>query len=315
MPLRDSVAQAREIDRRPAVSLSDIPIDRARVLALVGLNPNDPRAHAVVAVAERYGLDPVLGHIEIIPNSQRPYITRDGYLHIAHRTGQLDGIEVVDGPRREGAEWVARVAVWRKDMSRAFIYPGRADVGGRDNGPEMAIARAERRALKRAFAVTVPATFADPDREAPTRPPNAPRATLTAERPRADTSGTPETAPATPAVPADLADEADPADVRPMVDVPLPGDEAGGPSDGAEPIRRGQQVAIFSYFTSLGIKEREQRLAEISRIVGREIGTSNDLSAIEARAVLSTLSDILEAYTTDDSETHTTEEGAQDEPS
>lgn len=166
--LRETVAAQREQaesqpDAGAVASLTAFgPPDPAEILKIIGLDPRNPLAHAVVAVAERYGLDPVLGHIQIIRGSQMPYITRDGYLAIAHRSGQLDGIEVVEGPRRDTAEreWAASVAVYRKDMGHPFVYPGRADLG-RDNGPEMAISRAERRALRRAFAVTVPAGFAD----------------------------------------------------------------------------------------------------------------------------------------------------------
>ena len=57
----------------------------------LGLNPNDAKSHAVVAVCERYELDPVLKHVIVIPKGG-VYITRDGLLHIAHRSGQLDGI-------------------------------------------------------------------------------------------------------------------------------------------------------------------------------------------------------------------------------
>lgn len=136
--------------------------DPSKVLAVLGLDVRDVRAHAVVLVAERYGLDPLLGHVMIIPKSQRPYITRDGYLHIAHSSGAFDGMAVTDGPRRDPQEreWTAKVAVYRKDMSRPFEFPGRAELG-RDNGPEMALARAERRSLRRAFDVTLPQVFAD----------------------------------------------------------------------------------------------------------------------------------------------------------
>ncbi|MCL2582950.1 MAG: hypothetical protein FWE35_10880 [Streptosporangiales bacterium] len=161
------------------------PPDQVTILKTIGLNPADPRAHAVVAVAERYGLDPVLGHLLILPKSNRPYITRDGYNHIAHGSGQLDGIEVVDGPRRDTAEreWVCQVAVYRKDMSRPFIFPGRAELG-LDNGPEMALARAERRALKRAFAVTLPSAFTDDEND--TRPPLTAQPPVAAPEPAPD---------------------------------------------------------------------------------------------------------------------------------
>jgi hypothetical protein len=136
--------------------------DQAQVLRVLGLDPRDPRAHAVVQVARRYNLDPILNHVMILPKTGRPYITLDGYRHIAHSSGVYDGMTVTDGPRRDGAEreWTARVAVYRRDMSRPFEFPGRAALTA-ENGPEMALARAKRRSLREAFDVSVPREFAD----------------------------------------------------------------------------------------------------------------------------------------------------------
>lgn len=153
------------------------PVDMGKVLQLIGLDPRNPIAHAVVRVCERYGLDPVLGHVIILPKSQRPYITRDGYLHIAHSSGVFDGMEVTEPPHRDREsgepQWAASVAIYRKDMSRPFLFPGRAELG-LENGPEMALARAERRALKRAFDVTPGPMFVEDDsddRPLPQAPP------------------------------------------------------------------------------------------------------------------------------------------------
>lgn len=220
--LRGAIADRDTDDPAPA-NLPAIaafgPPDQVRILQIIGLDPRDPRAHAVVAVAERYGLDPVLGHILILPKSNRPYITLGGYEHIAHRSGKLDGIEVVDGPRRDGAEWTAKVAVYRKDMSRAFTFPGRAELD-RDNGPEMALARAERRALRRAFAITLPDAFAEDEYD--TRP----AAVLPPVR-----DGGPSPAP--------------------VPDAPVPARD--------EPIGDQQRKAIFAGFRELSIGENERR--------------------------------------------------------
>jgi hypothetical protein len=155
--LREAVATRTADLDAPGELAAFGPPDPERILQILGLNPRDPKAHAVVAVCQRYGLDPLLGHVVLIGESRLPYITRDGYLYVAHASGQLDGMEVIDGPRRDGPgrEWTATVAVYRKDMSKAFAYPGRCDTA-RENGPEMALARSERRGLKRAFKVSVP---------------------------------------------------------------------------------------------------------------------------------------------------------------
>lgn len=127
-----------------------------RILGYLGLNPRDPKSAAVVAVARRYDLDPVLRHVIVIPKGG-VYITRDGLLHIAHQSGQLDGIVVEQEPTLsdDGAEWVARVAVYRKDMGHPFTFPGRYPVNGsnKDYAQEMALKAAESHALRRAFAV------------------------------------------------------------------------------------------------------------------------------------------------------------------
>jgi len=134
--------------------------DWESVLAYLGLDPRSPETKALVLLCDRYRLDPLLGHASIIATKGafRPYITRDGMLEVAHRSGQLDGI-VVDEMRRNTTNdgWTAYVSVWRKDMAHPFKYGAQCKdtelAAKNGNGPEMALARAERRSLKRAFAI------------------------------------------------------------------------------------------------------------------------------------------------------------------
>ena len=134
-----------------------VAVQPGKVLSYLGLNPEDPRSQAVVAVAQRYDLDPLLKHVIVIPKGG-VYITRDGLLHVAHRSGQLDGIVVEQEPTlsEDKREWVARVSVYRKDMRHPFTFPGRYPVNGgnRDYAQEMALKAAEAHALRRAFDVT-----------------------------------------------------------------------------------------------------------------------------------------------------------------
>lgn len=134
-----------------------VAVQPGKVLSYLGLNPDDPRSQAVVAVAQRYDLDPLLKHVIVIPKGG-VYITRDGLLHVAHRSGQLDGIVVEQEPTlsEDKREWVARVSVYRKDMGHPFTFPGRYAVNGgnRDYAQEMALKAAEAHALRRAFDVT-----------------------------------------------------------------------------------------------------------------------------------------------------------------
>lgn len=127
-----------------------------KVLKYLGLDPRDPKSAAVVAVARRYDLDPVLKHVIVIPQGG-VYITRDGLLHVAHQSGQLDGIVVEQEPilSQDGKEWTARVSVYRKDMRFPFTFPGRYPVAGSNKqyAQEMALKAAESHSLRRAFSV------------------------------------------------------------------------------------------------------------------------------------------------------------------
>lgn len=136
-----------------SLELAGAGVDKEAILKALNLNPRDPKTQALLLVCERYQLDPLLKHMVLI--SGNPYITRDGYLAIAHRTGKFDGLEVLE----EGADqthWWAKVAVWRKDMSHPFTYVGRYPKSGhqKNYGPEMAIKCAEVMGLRRAFNVT-----------------------------------------------------------------------------------------------------------------------------------------------------------------
>ena len=125
------------------------------LIRYLGLNPSKPEDRAVVAVCRHYGFDPLLKHVVVIPRSG-VYITRDGLLNVAHRSGQLDGIVVVQDPELDGDQWIAKVSVYRKDMSHPFTFPGRypANGGNKQYAPEMALKAAEAHALRRAFDIT-----------------------------------------------------------------------------------------------------------------------------------------------------------------
>lgn len=150
-------SQSPELAAREQSAASAFTVDDRAILSYLGLNASDARCHAVVAVCRRYNLDPLLKHVVLIPKGGL-FITRDGYLHVAHESAQLDGIEVVDEPylSEDGTEWRARVAVHRKDMAHPFKYPGRypAKGGNAAYAQEMALKNAEAHALRRAFDVS-----------------------------------------------------------------------------------------------------------------------------------------------------------------
>jgi hypothetical protein len=110
-------------------------------------------------IAQKYNLDLLLGHLVLIDG--RAYITRDGLLHVAHESGQFDGIEVSEPLQMDDGQWRCVAKVWRKDMSHPFVYSGRYAAANRRRGnanyePEMAIKVAEVMSLRRAFDVSAP---------------------------------------------------------------------------------------------------------------------------------------------------------------
>lgn len=123
------------------------------LLKAIGINASDPVHQAALLACEKYDLDPLRKEVIVIPRSG-PYVTRDGYLRVAHRSGQLDGI-VIEDEAETPTHWTARAAVYRKDMRFPFTYTGRYPKAGQNKqfGVEMAITRAERTALSRAFPV------------------------------------------------------------------------------------------------------------------------------------------------------------------
>ena len=141
-----------------------------RALRYLGLHPDNPATWVLAALARKYDLDPLLNEVAVITTKQgmKPYVTRDGLLAVAHRSGQFDGMTTDE--LREGEHgWAATVTVWRKDMTHGFTYSagcGRHEPQAQQgNGPEMALARAERRALHRAF--NIPTTGGDWDDDPP----------------------------------------------------------------------------------------------------------------------------------------------------
>jgi hypothetical protein len=78
----------------------------------------------------------------------------------------------VTEPILDGDYWRATASVFRKDMTRAFAYPGRypAKGGNARFAPEMAIKVAEVMALRRAFDVSAPVVEERWDRDLPEAP-------------------------------------------------------------------------------------------------------------------------------------------------
>jgi hypothetical protein len=148
--------------RRPQTVAEATPVDYDRALAYLGLNRNDPRAHALVLVCARYRLDPILGHASLYDG--KPYIHYAGYLHIANSHPQYEGAETVR--EWDDDEWCyATVRVHRSDRKFAAERTGKSRKqkpkknGGTyldDDADAKAFAQAHRRALRLAFTIDAP---------------------------------------------------------------------------------------------------------------------------------------------------------------
>lgn len=134
--------------------------ERRRLLRnLILRDATDAQIDLVLRICERYGFDPLLKHVVLI--SGQLYVTRDGLLHIAHASGQLDGIEV-EAERDADGKWIATAKVYRKDMARPFVYSAHQaehevpQSKAWQKAPRaMTVKCAEVMALRRAFAVAI----------------------------------------------------------------------------------------------------------------------------------------------------------------
>lgn len=230
-----------------------------KALRYLGLHPDNPATWVLAALAHKYALDPLLNEVAVIQTKQglKPYVTRDGLLTIAHRSGVFDGLTVDE--LREGEHgWAATVTVWRKDMSHGFTYSagcGRAEPQAQQgHGPEMALARAERRALHRAF--NIPAAGDVDEVEVEVSPVHR-----TGGAPSEEVGTTPS-----------------PRSVSPGATVPMMTPE--------------QTVLITERLDALGLgglEQRAPRLRLLGEAVGRELADTRTITYAEAELILDAL--------------------------
>ncbi len=153
-----------------AIASTEQETERKRKLALlkaIGLDRvSEPERELALAIAKKYDLDLLLKHAVLIDG--KLYVTRDGLLHVAHRSGQLDGIETTI-PELVDGFWRSTCSVYRKDMSHPFTYAGRYPEKGQNTkfAPEMATKVGEVMSLRRAFDVAAPTAEERWDRDIP----------------------------------------------------------------------------------------------------------------------------------------------------
>ena len=111
--------------------------------------------------AKTYGLDPLRGQIAFVKYGEtaRIFATRDGYLEIAHRSGQFDGME--SGTKKDDdGNLIGWARVFRKDMAHPFyVEVALSEYDKKKNlwasSPKTMITKvAESQALRKAFRIS-----------------------------------------------------------------------------------------------------------------------------------------------------------------
>ena len=122
---------------------------------------NDNEFGVMIELARKYQLDPFARQIWLVKYGDNPaqiFCGRDGYLAIAHRSGQFDGIQ--SGSRVEDGELIGWCRVHRKDMKYPFVAEVKLSEYSTGKNlwkdkPETMIQKvAEAHALRRAFSIS-----------------------------------------------------------------------------------------------------------------------------------------------------------------
>jgi len=137
--------------------------DRALIQKTVARGTTESEFKLFLYTATKYELDPLIKQVWCVKYGNAPaaiFTGRDGFLHIAHRTGQFNGMETVPNFNEKGELVSATCKVWRKDMDNPFVvtvYRQEYDTH-KSNWAKMPITMlqkvAESQALRRAFDIS-----------------------------------------------------------------------------------------------------------------------------------------------------------------
>lgn len=126
---------------------------------LVLKGANEDQFQLVMNICNRYGFDPLLKHVVLISGTL--YVTRDGLIDNAHRSGRFDGIEAT-AERDADGKWSATATVYVKGMSHPVRYTAyqpehenKQSQAWQKSPRAMTVKCAEVMALKRAFNVSI----------------------------------------------------------------------------------------------------------------------------------------------------------------
>jgi phage recombination protein Bet len=143
--------------------------DKALIRQTVAKGANDSEFKLLLYTATKYDLDPLVKQIWCVKYGDKPaaiYTSRDGFLHLAHKSGQFDGMETTALRNAKGELTGARCSVWRKGCGRPFVvevalseYFVKQNQGDKPNQwairPETMIKKvAESQCLRRAFDIS-----------------------------------------------------------------------------------------------------------------------------------------------------------------
>lgn len=132
----------------------------------------------LIELANRYQLDPFAKQIWAVKYNDRPaqvFAGRDGYLAIAHRSGQFNGMQSNIDRDSEGKILSATCRVWRKDMEHPFertVFLEEYNSGKgvwKEKPATMIVKVAEAQALRLAFNISGLYDSSEFDTESPHR--------------------------------------------------------------------------------------------------------------------------------------------------
>jgi phage recombination protein Bet len=137
--------------------------DLALIKAKFAPNATESEFKLLMYMSKKFGLDPLLKEIWLVKFGDSPaqiYAGRDGYLKVAHRSGQFDGMKTTIFWSEDGKKVTkATCMVWRKDTSHPFeseVYFSEYTTGKNlwNTKPSVMLGKvAESVALRKAFSV------------------------------------------------------------------------------------------------------------------------------------------------------------------
>jgi hypothetical protein len=239
---------------------------------------------AAIIMGDELGLSPLAALRSIYMISGTPAMYARTMVALAQSRGheiwteKSTAAEVIVCGRRRGSEHVER-AVWTIARAQKAGYTKNAKY--QSSPDEMLYAKAAAEVARKVAAdvlLGVPFSVEDLELEQPA-------ATVTVTRQNGATKTVQRAQPATAQPEPDL--EPEPAKPEPPAVEPKP-----AATDGEPMITRAQSSKLHAVFGDFGISERAHRLRVVSKIIGRDVASSSDVTKAEATTLIDTLESI-----------------------